>query len=143
MSRCFVKKKIDPRVVTVAKLAFVSVSALGLGVASAQEVRAQPSQATQEPATTESPVELQLPPVQVNAPRRLPRRGRVTPRGQTSQVPTPPAPQPPPADSQDARTGTVGVYSNSTSVATKTNTPLVNIPQSLNVLTKGFIRDQG
>src|SRR5215467_15528533 len=145
MSRCFVKKKIDPRVVTVAKLAFVSVSALGLGVASAQEVRAQPSQATQEPATTESPIELQLPPVQVNAPRRLPRRGRVTPRGQNSQLPTPPGPQSqtPPADSQDARTGTVGVYSNSTSVATKTNTPLVNIPQSLNVLTKGFIRDQG
>jgi catecholate siderophore receptor len=44
--------------------------------------------------------------------------------------------------SQDARTGTVGVYSNSTSVATKTNTPLVNIPQSITVVTKDFIRDQ-
>ena len=44
--------------------------------------------------------------------------------------------------SQDARTGTVGVYANSTSVATKTNTPLVNIPQSVSVLTKDFIRDQ-
>ena len=44
--------------------------------------------------------------------------------------------------SQDARTGTVGYYANSTSVATKTNTPLVNIPQSLTVLTKEFIRDQ-
>ena len=39
----------------------------------------------------------------------------------------------------DARTGTVGVYSNSTSVATKTNTPLVNIPQSVTVVTKEFI----
>ena len=48
----------------------------------------------------------------------------------------------PPADTQDARTGTVGVYANSTSVATKTNTPLLNIPQSLNVLTKDFIKDQ-
>ena len=46
------------------------------------------------------------------------------------------------SQSQDARTGTVGVYSNSTSVATKTNTPLVNIPQSVNVVTKEFIRDQ-
>jgi catecholate siderophore receptor len=44
--------------------------------------------------------------------------------------------------SQDARTGTVGVYSNSTSVATKTNTPLVNIPQSITVVTKDYIRDQ-
>ena len=53
-------------------------------------------------------------------------------------MPAPPAP----ADSQDARTGTVGIYANSTSVATKTNTPTLNIPQSLNVLTKDFIRDQ-
>ena len=47
------------------------------------------------------------------------------------------------AESQDARTGTVGVYANSTSAATKTNTPLVNIPQSVSVITKDFIRDQG
>src|SRR5262249_22739573 len=44
--------------------------------------------------------------------------------------------------SQDVKTGTVGVYANSTSVATKTNTPLINIPQSVNVVTKEFIRDQ-
>lgn len=54
---------------------------------------------------------------------------------------TQPGPQPT-ADTQDARTGTVGVYSNSTAVATKTNTPLVNIPQSVDVLTKSFIQDQ-
>src|SRR3954470_17806221 len=46
------------------------------------------------------------------------------------------------AQSQDARTGTVGVYANSTSAATKTNTALVNIPQSLTVVTKETIRDQ-
>jgi len=34
------------------------------------------------------------------------------------------------AVSQDARTGTVGYYADSTSVATKTNTPLLNVPQS-------------
>jgi catecholate siderophore receptor len=54
----------------------------------------------------------------------------------------------PPARAQSAstfaaRTGTVGYYSNSTSVATKTNTALINIPQSVNVLTKDFIQDQG
>jgi catecholate siderophore receptor len=46
------------------------------------------------------------------------------------------------AQSQDARTGTVGVYANSTPVATKTNTPLLTIPQSLTVLTKDYIKDQ-
>ena len=46
------------------------------------------------------------------------------------------------AKSQDARTGTVGVYANSTSVATKINTPLINIPQSVSVVTKDFITDQ-
>jgi catecholate siderophore receptor len=46
------------------------------------------------------------------------------------------------AESQDARTGTVGVYANSTAVATRTSTALVNIPQSLTVVTKDTIRDQ-
>src|ERR1051325_1952663 len=38
--------------------------------------------------------------------------------------------------------GTSGYVANSTSVATKTNTPLINIPQSINVVTKEFIKDQ-
>ncbi len=49
---------------------------------------------------------------------------------------------PKPADTFEARTGTSGYFSNSTSVAMKTNTPLLNIPQSLNVVTKDFIKDQ-
>jgi catecholate siderophore receptor len=36
-----------------------------------------------------------------------------------------------------------GVYAGSTSVATKSNTPLLDIPQSIAVITRGFIRDQG
>jgi catecholate siderophore receptor len=95
----------------------------------------------------------QLPPVQITAPtpqrrantapaRRAGRGGarRVT---QSARKPEP-APAAPKAFgvSQDARTGTVGVYANSTSVATKTNTPLVDIPQSVTVVTKDFIRDQ-
>ena len=41
----------------------------------------------------------------------------------------------PASQTQDARTGTVGVFANSTSAATKINTPLVNIPQSVSVIT--------
>jgi catecholate siderophore receptor len=47
----------------------------------------------------------------------------------------------PASQTQDARTGTVGIYANSTPVATKINTPLVNIPQSLSVVTREFISD--
>lgn len=57
-------------------------------------------------------------------------------------VPAPqPQPQAAPPDTHDVRTGTVGVYANSTPVATKTNTPIVNIPQSVDVVTKEFIKD--
>src|SRR5262249_33455566 len=47
----------------------------------------------------------------------------------------------PASGTQDARTGTVGIYANSTPVATKINTPLVDIPQSLSVITREFIND--
>ena len=69
---------------------------------------------------------------------------------QVSRPSAPPPSAPPPSAiqlawpssaTQDARTGTVGVYPNSTSVATKVNTPIVNIPQSLSVVTKEFITD--
>ena len=36
-----------------------------------------------------------------------------------------------------------GYFTPSTSVATKTNTPLINIPQSLTVVTRDFIKDKG
>jgi catecholate siderophore receptor len=96
----------------------------------------------------------QLPPVNVAPPDEQKRRVTGTSNAQranrSTQRRTQAArrPQTEPAaptafgQSQDARTGTVGVYSNSTSVATKTNTPLVNIPQSITVLTKEYIQDQ-
>jgi catecholate siderophore receptor len=95
-----------------------------------------------------------LPPIQVTAPptqhhahsaparhadRGGPRRVAQTSR-QVEQAPAVPKAF---AVSQDSRTGQVGVYANSTSVATKTNTPIVNIPQSVSVVTKQFIEDQG
>jgi catecholate siderophore receptor len=93
----------------------------------------------------------QLPPIQVTAPE-VKRNGNSAParadrggqrrRTQTARRPEQQPGAKPFAVTQDARTGTVGVYANSTSVATKTNTPLVNIPQSLSVITKDFIRDQ-
>jgi catecholate siderophore receptor len=80
------------------------------------------------------------------APRRETPRTAAKPtrssKPQTAPATTTTANGPWAAQSQAARTGTVGVYSNSTSVATKVNTPLVNIPQSVSVLTKDFIRDQ-
>src|SRR5262245_34162320 len=97
----------------------------------------------------------QLPPVQVSPPDEQKRRMTGTSsnqranrstqrRTQTARRPqTEPAASKAFGQSQDARTGTSGVYTNSTSVATKTNTPLVNIPQSVNVVTKEFVSDLG
>jgi catecholate siderophore receptor len=103
--------------------------------------------AQQQPSTTA------LPQVTVEAPHSKPRSASPV---HTSQLSAPPPIAPPPgapdpstavqaawpvSGTQDARTGTVGVYANSTSVATKINTPLVNIPQSLSVVTREFISD--
>ena len=68
--------------------------------------------------------------------------GARTRRTQTARRPETTAAPVPFAPSQDARTGTVGYYANSTSVATKSNTPIVDIPQSLSVITHEQIRDQ-
>jgi catecholate siderophore receptor len=116
------------------------------GVAATAQTQLQPSGAAQ-PAQAGS----QLPPISVTAPEV--KRSASTParhaastgakrRQQSSRQVQQQAEPKPFMQSQATRTGTVGVYSNSTSVATKSNTPLVNIPQSLSVLTKEFIGDQ-
>jgi catecholate siderophore receptor len=129
----------------ISKSLFLSISYLALEtVLGVSAVSAQSA-----PQTSGAP----LPPVTVTAPEatrrtsngpakhadRGPRRRRV----QTARRPEQAAQPVPFMISQDARTGTVGIYANSTSVATKTNTPLLDIPQSLSVITKDFIRDQG
>src|SRR3984957_15802622 len=124
----------------------LSVSYVTLGtLAQVRESYAQsaPTQQSSGPAP--------LPPVMVTAPeaRRRVNSASATRasnsaqrrRSQTARRESTVAPKPF-AVSQDARTGTVGVYANSTSVATKSNTPLLNIPQSLSVITRDFIRDQ-
>jgi catecholate siderophore receptor len=130
---------------SITKAALLSVSYFALAVAGGNSSSSQQAPAAQ-PGTS------QLPPVQIEEPARKPRRQRSQPSNRAGATaarrPTTPQTTPPPqpsvwASTYDTRTGTVGVYTNSTSVATKVNTPLVNIPQSLSVLTKDFIRDQG
>jgi catecholate siderophore receptor len=135
----------------VAKAAFLSASYIAIAAIGPAQLHAQ----TASPAPAAPPGASQLPPVQIEEPNRKPRQPRavahkrpdaaVTRRRQTPPR-TPPAAAPTPvanpANTQDARTGTVGVYANSTAVATKTNTPLINIPQSVSVVTKDFVRDQ-
>ena len=111
--------------------------------ASAQATTAQ---APPTPSTELPPVNVTAPPathrLARNAPSRRAHGGSQRSRPQAALRPEQAPPPKELAQTQDARTGTVGIYSNSTSVATKTNTPLVNVPQSLSVITKDFIRDQ-
>jgi catecholate siderophore receptor len=86
--------------------------------------------------------------VTVNPAPRKPQQRRSAVQVSRPSAPPPSAPPPsaiqlawPSSGTQDARTGTVGIYANSTSVATKVNTPIVNIPQSLTVVTREFIND--
>ncbi|MBO4226261.1 TonB-dependent siderophore receptor [Bradyrhizobium neotropicale] len=120
---------------------------LSIGAADAQAQTA-PSQggASSLPAVTVDPPEARRRPASPAA-RSSTSAGRTRRTQAARRNETAPAASPPPAPSfgpsQDARTGTVGVYANSTSVATKTNTPLIDIPQSVSVVTKEFIQDQG
>ena len=130
---------------SVAKLALLSVSYLALNFSIEPSAQAQSAQAQSGGS---------LPPVTVTAPDAAKRRSNPSSasrtnssarsrRTQTARRPeTVPAEPKPFAQSQDVRTGTVGYYANSTSVATKSNTPIINIPQSLTVVTKDLIRDQ-
>ena len=129
------------------KAALISASCVTLGILASTEAWTQTTTAQQERGAS------QLPPVQVTAPEErrransaaAQRADRTGQRRRAQAARRPPQSEPAPkafTESQDARTGTVGVYANSTSVATKTNTPLVNIPQSVTVVTKDFIRDQ-
>jgi catecholate siderophore receptor len=135
------------RLVSRAMLLSVSYAALGM-LAGTQETRAQSAPAAEQTAGVSS-----LPPVTVTEPETKrssnisraqvrANNGARKRRSQTARGPEPTAAPKALALSQDARTGTVGYYADSTSVGTKTNTPLINIPQSVSVLTKEFIQDQ-
>jgi catecholate siderophore receptor len=133
----------------ISKVALRSVSYAALGVMVCATAAPAQTTATTEPQAPAA----SLPPVTVTAPevsRRAtgPSTQRAD-RGNAQRRRTQAARRPEPAEapkafavSQDARTGTVGYYSDSTSVGTKTNTPLINLPQSISVLTREFIQDQ-
>jgi catecholate siderophore receptor len=132
----------------IAKAALFSVNYAALGTAAAVTAAHAQAVAEAQPAQSGS----QLPQIEVVAPETKRRansvplrradRGAQRKRSQAARRPEPTTAPKAFAVSQDARTGTLGVYANSTSVATRSNTALVNIPQSLSVITRDFIRDQ-
>ena len=127
----------------------LSVSSVALTLAFSAGAQAQTSSSQTAQSST-------LPPVQIDAPTQKPRRKptQATKRGPSTATRAPrrnpqPTVQPAPtlasntrAQTQDTTTGTAGVYANSTGVATKVNTPIINIPLSVSVVTKNFIADQ-
>jgi len=124
------------------RVALLSASCLALSLATSFDLHAQTAQ--QAPAAQSGPSN--LPAVQVNEPDRKTRRRIRRANTATSSAARAQTggrePDQKPKDTYDARTGTVGYFVNSTSVATKTNTPLINIPQTVTVLPKEFIDDQ-
>jgi catecholate siderophore receptor len=110
---------------------FVSVAALlclGLPIAGGT----QPAQA--QGATA-------LPTVSVETTKPKRRAKRSAPAvGQTT--PPPPQPEQAVAQTQASRSGTVGYITQRTTTGTKTDTPIIDIPQSISVVTQEFIRDQ-
>jgi catecholate siderophore receptor len=94
-----------------------------------------------------------LPPVYVASPTKKPARKRTLAQSTSTARARRPVQRPPidaarPAadpwagDSQTQKIGTQGYTAASTAIATKSNTPLINIPQSVTVVTKDFIKDQ-
>lgn len=86
------------------------------------------------------PSATELPPVNVRGNIRRPRRARQA--AAPAARPVDAISQWPSTNTQEARTGTVGYLAARTSSATKTDTALLNVPQSVSVLTQQFIKDQ-
>lgn len=142
------KDKAGPQVRPIRRLkpALFSVSYLALAGMSSVPAHAQTVGTTQPHAASQLPqIEITEPETKRRAStldRRADRAAAQQRRSQEARQPEQAAEPKPFAVSQDARTGTVGYYADSTSVATKTNTPLVNVPQSAAILTREFIQDQ-
>ena len=122
-----------------AKIGAVSVVAL-LGAGVPGEVLVQSAHAQGGPAATPLPTVS----VDITKPRRKPRRATTTPRQRVAAAPPPlqPQVQPAAAPTQASRSGTVGYITQRTTTGTKTDTPIINIPQSISVVTRNFIADQ-
>ena len=128
------------------RAALFSVSYVALGALALTETRAQTAPQQEQAGAPLPPIQITEPQAKRRASNAPAQRADRAGQRRRAQAARNPAPQVAPKAfgvSQDVRTGTVGVYANSTSVATKTNTPLLDIPQSISVVTKDFIRDQG
>jgi catecholate siderophore receptor len=106
----------------------IAISAMFDVLAGATPIRAETVAETEQakPGSQLPPIEVTAPEAQRNAnsaPARADRGGQRR-RTQTARRPEQPPAAKPFALTQDARTGTVGYYSDSTGAATKTNTPL-------------------
>jgi len=136
------KRLFDLKMVRRAALASAGGAALSLGIliapANAQQAAGQTSATL--PAVTIDAAKPRTHKRQRSASSSSNTR-RASRRSGRTQAPQPPVPAQN-ADTFEARTGTVGYYSNSTSAATKTNTSLLNIAQSVNVVPKQMIEDQ-
>lgn len=120
----------------------LSASAIAIGFAVS---------ASFEPAVAQDakPGAASLPPVYVAPSASRPQRAQSTRPSaarrvvRSRQVAQPqPQRQPPSVNSQDARTGQSGYITQAITSGTKTRTALINVPQSVTVLTKEFIKDQ-
>jgi catecholate siderophore receptor len=142
-----------------AKVGLASVAAL-LCVGDTTKLVAQTSSGPEQPITTQEVPTAEkttgrpqrtpsggatnvLPTIYVGAPR--PVRQRPVQRITAVRVLSPPPPETTPSvplSTQDTRAGVTGYVATRSTTATKTDTPLINVPQSVTVLTKEFIRDQ-
>jgi outer membrane receptor for ferric coprogen and ferric-rhodotorulic acid len=122
-------------------LVSTSLVAVGLaGTVTSESARAQSGSgaSTLPPVTVDAPGATRV--RRAAAPQRAAGARRAS-RGR-AVVQAPPVRQPPSVNSQDGLTGQTGYITGSTASATRTNTALINIPQSVSVLTKEFIKDQ-
>src|SRR5256886_11163078 len=137
------------------QIGFASMAAL-LGLGALPELAAQPATpeqpapptpAASAPAQSESAPTV-LPRVTVSTNRPRPTPARNTPARRTTvqapAVPAQPVTDAPSSDGEQRAGGgtTVGYVATRISTATKTETPLINVPQSVTVLTSNFIKDQ-
>jgi catecholate siderophore receptor len=102
--------------------------------------------AAQQETTPPNPGAVALPPVDVDRPPPPRRPRQTTTLRARTRAPAPaasPTPAAPPANIQNGSAGTAGYLATRSSTGTKTDTPIINIPQSVSVLTKEFIKDQG
>ena len=128
------------------KVGFVSVAVL-LCLSSGAKLAAQSAsqEALQSRAQQQGQSDaMTLPPVSVDPARRPPAKRTPAPAKKAATRPPPPVVQAPtPPNIQTGQAGTQGYLATRSSSGTKTDTPIINIPQSVSVLTKEFIRDQG